>query len=297
MQRRRGERRGIKDTLCSPRRLCALAAQSRTFLAALSYSLTMKSNTLLKIANAVALIITIVMNGLSNSLPFNNVTTAEVSNSFPSLITPSGYVFSIWGLIYIALIAFVIYSFASHRANATVAAIGGLFVLSCIANSLWLVFFQYGYYVLSLLDMLVLLASLIMMYGKVREATTPSERPAWWFTVLPFSLYLGWITVATAVNASVVLLSLGWVGAGLSPVVWATVLIGITCVLSLFMSSRYRDVAYTGVIVWALVGIAVRQSAYPALGVACGLAILVSLVGLGLAYGRRGAAFQVQPKF
>ena len=184
----------------------------------------MKSNTLLKIANAVALIITIVMNALSNILPFNNVTTAEVSNSFPSLITPAGYVFSIWGLIYIALIAFVIYSFASRRANATVSAIGGLFVLSCMANSLWLVLFQYGYYVLSLLDMLVLLASLIVIYLRVQvvnKTAMPSEQPLGWFTGLPFSLYLGWITVATAVNASVVLLSLGWNGAGLSSVLWA----------------------------------------------------------------------------
>ncbi len=88
----------------------------------------MKSNTSLKIANAIALIITIAVNALSNSLPFNNVTTAEVSNSFPSLITPAAYVFGVWGLIYIALIAFTIYSFASHRANATVSAIGGLWL-------------------------------------------------------------------------------------------------------------------------------------------------------------------------
>ena len=259
----------------------------------------MKSNTSLKIANAIALIITIAVNALSNILPFNNVTTAEVSNSFPSLITPAAYVFGVWGLIYIALIAFTIYSFASHRANASVSAIGGLFVLSCIANSLWLVLFQYGYYVLSLLDMLVLLVSLIVIYGRVQEVNRMallSEQPSRWFTVLSFGLYLGWITVATAVNASVVLLTLGWAGAGLAPVFWAAALVGVTCVLSLFISYRFRDVAYTGVIVWALIGIAVKQSAYPALVAACGLAILVSLVGLGLARGRLGTVFQVQPK-
>ena len=146
--------------------------------------------------------------------------------------------------------------------------------------------------------MLVLLASLIVIYLRVQvfnKTAMPSEQPLGWFTVLPFSLYLGWITVATAVNASVVLLSLGWNGAGLSSVLWAATLIGVTCALSLFMSYRFRDVAYTGVIVWALIGIAVKQSAYPVIVAACFLAIVVSMVGLGLTRWRRGVPLQVQP--
>ena len=135
---------------------------------------------------------------------------------------------------------------------------------------------------------LLLLASLIVIYRKAREVTMPTERLSWWFMVLPFSLYLGWITVAAAVNASVVLLWLGWDGAGLAPVFWAAMLVGMTCALSLFMSYRYRDVVYTCVIVWAIIGIAVKQSACPELVAACFLAILALSLSWALPFGSAG---------
>lgn len=212
----------------------------------------------------VALAATIFVNYLSNALPINGRTPGEISDSFPVRFTPAGYVFSIWSIIYLGLIAYAIYqALPSQRANPRLRAIGWPFVLSCVANSGWIFAWHYGLYPLSLLIMLVLLGSLITVYRHLYPAYRTVAAAERWTTHIPFRIYLGWITVATIANATIVLYNWGWQGAPLTAETWAALLIYIATVIGFFFALRLRDIAYTLVLVWAFVGIYVAQNDAP----------------------------------
>jgi len=242
----------------------------------------MEARLMQRIVNPLALAGAIVMNALASILPLNGRTTGEISDSFNLVFVPAGYVFSIWGLIYLAALGFVVFqALPSQQSNLRVAATGWWFALSCVANGLWIVFWHYGLYPLTLVAMLTLLASLIALYLRVNPSgARPADAPTRWLVQAPFSLYLGWVCVATIANVSSLLVWLGWEGGGLSPVAWAVIMIGVSAVLSLAMSLRHRDAVFTGVVVWALVGIWVKQAALPAVVVASVAAVTVALVGL-----------------
>jgi hypothetical protein len=225
------------------------------------------------ILNIIALAVTLVLNALATTLPLGGRTTAEISDSFNILFVPAGYVFSIWGLIYLALIGFAVFqALPAQQNNRAVRATGGWFAVTCVANALWILLWQYGYYPLTLVMMLTLLASLIVIYRRLAALGNPDTATRW-LVHFPFSLYLGWISVATVANASAVFVDLGWDGSPLSPVAWTVVMIGVAATLSLLLSYRHRDLAYSGVIVWALVGILLKQMAYAPIVAACGIAI------------------------
>jgi len=216
----------------------------------------------LKVANIVFYILTIVINGLAGGTTLiGGRLTATVSDSNPTLITPAGYVFSIWGIIYILLGAFVIYQALPSRNNrGFTQRIGWLFVLSSIINIVWIFFWQFEYLVVSVVLIFLLLASLIAIYvrlGVGKSKVGLDDRLA---VHLPFSVYLGWITVASIANVATTLVSLNWNGGGIHPETWAILVVAVALVITALMLITRKDVAYSLVIIWALVGIAVKQS-------------------------------------
>lgn len=241
------------------------------------------------VVNSLTLFVALVVNGLATTLPLGGRTTAEISDSFNSLFVPAGYVFSIWGLIYLALMGFAVFqALPAQQNNAAVRAIGWWFALSNVANALWIVFWHSGDYPLTLVVMLALLASLVISYRRltVLDGANAATR---WFVRFPFSLYLGWITVATVANASAVFIDLGWDGTPLSPVLWTVLMVSVATVLSLVMLYQHRDLTYSGVIVWALIGIMVKQSAYAPIVAASGMAIAAMVFMVAALQGRKPA--------
>ncbi len=238
------------------------------------------------ILNIVALAVTLLLNTLATTLPLGGRTTAEISDSFKILFVPAGYVFSIWGLIYLALIGFAVFqALPAQQHNRWVRATDGWFLLTCLANSLWLLLWQYGFYPPTLVLMLTLLAALIVIYRRL-AALGPAEAASRWLVRIPFSLYLGWITVATVANASAVLVDLGWDGSPLTQVTWTVLMIAVAAGLALLMPYRHRDLTYAGVVVWALIGILVKQMAYAPIVVGCVIAIVAVVVGAGVSQWR-----------
>jgi hypothetical protein len=209
----------------------------------------------------VTILATIGINVLANALPINGLNTGEISDRFNVYFVPAGYVFSIWGLIYIGLIAYAIYqALPSQRENPRLRATGWWIVLGGIANSAWIFLWHYNQFPLTLIAMLVLLATLIVTYlrlGVGRTKITSGER---WAVHLPFSIYLGWITVATIANISDVLDYLHWNRFGLAPETWMDIVLAAVVVIAALMSFTRRDVAYAVVLLWALAGIAVKQA-------------------------------------
>ena len=245
--------------------------------------------------NVLAVVVTIAVNGLANALPINGQQTGEISDRFPVFFVPAGYVFSIWGLIYIGLIAFAIYqALPAQRTNPRLQRVGYWFALSCLANIVWILLWHYNLFPASLLVMLVLLASLIVIYLRLDIGRATVGAAEKWAVNVPFSIYLGWITVATVANATSVLYDLQWNGFGISPEIWAVLMIGAATIICLAVILTRRDVAYSLVLIWALIGIAVKQGdrsqIVATMAVAMALVIAVALIVVKIRAARRKTA-------
>ncbi len=217
-----------------------------------------------QIVNFVAVVATLVINGLANALPLNGQTTGEISDRFEVYFVPAGYVFSIWGVIYVGLLAFAIYQLLpAQRKNPRLQRIGYLPALGGLANSLWIFLWHYERFPLTLLAMLGLLAVRITTYlllgiGHTRFSTAES-----WCLAVPTSIYLGWITVATIANITAVLAYLNWDGWGIPPEIWAVIMLIAGLAIASAVSITRGDIAYMLVIVWAFAGIAVKHANIP----------------------------------
>ena len=235
-----------------------------------------------------AVIATIAVNGLANALPLNGQTTGEISDRFEVYFVPAGYVFSIWGLIYLGLIAYAIYQvLPAQRENPQLGRIGYLFALSCVANIIWLFLWHYEVFVGTIVAMLALLGLLIAIYlrlGIGRGQVPAAEK---WLVHLPFSIYLGWITVATIANATSLLDYLHWSGWGISPAWWAVIMLIAATAIATLVSLTRRDLAYVLVIIWAFVGIAVKHAATPLVSIPAALLVLVLAVVMVMGARRR----------
>jgi hypothetical protein len=216
-------------------------------------------NTVRQIAVVLITIITITINILANALPINGLNTGQISDTFKVFFVPAGYVFSIWGIIYIGLIAYAVYqALPAQRENPRLQATGWWVVLGGLANCAWIFLWQYQIFVPTVVAMLVLLASLIVVYLRFGIGQTKVSTGETWAVRVPFSIYLGWITVATVADISDVLWFVKWNQFGVSAVSWMVVILGAVLIIAGLMNFLRRDVAYTLVILWALAGIAAR---------------------------------------
>ncbi len=232
----------------------------------------------LQIANIIAFIATIFVNYLSNTGAINNTTIGQISGASKNLFTPAGYAFSIWGLIYLMLLGFIIYQsrslFTKVRDDEFILKTGWWFVLSCFANLMWITFWLYGYMEYSILAIFVLLFSLlkIVMNNRMELWDAPiSVIPFLWW---PFVFYSGWVTVASIANVAAYLTSIAWSGWGISETIWTVIMIIIAGIINIGVTWKrnMREFALVGA--WALAAIAVanwevsQTVAYAAIAVA-----------------------------
>lgn len=221
----------------------------------------MNKDTLRQLLIVLSVVATIVVNGLASALPINGQTTGEISDSFDVFFVPAGYVFSIWGLIYLGLVGYAVYQALPAQAqNLQLRSIGYLFVLSSLANIAWILLWHYELFPLTVVAMVILLACLIAIYLRLdigRSRVSPGMR---WLVHLPFSIYLGWITVATIANVTALLAYWEWGGWGISAEVWTVIMLAIATAVGGLVSFTRGDVAYAAVLVWAFVGIALKHS-------------------------------------
>jgi hypothetical protein len=238
----------------------------------------------LSILNLIGFLGTVVVNGLANALPLNNKTTGELSDQYPNLFVPAGLTFSIWGVIYILLAIFVIYGLIISIKNNTqktafIENIGILFFISSLANIGWIFAWHYEILPLSLVLMLVILGSLISIYLRLRIGKSDSTRSERYLVHLPFSVYLGWITIATIANVTAVLVNINWNTFGLGEQFWAVavIIVGIAIALSILLTRK--DIFYCLVVDWALLGILLKRLAdsTPVQSV-----IIISIIGMAL---------------
>jgi benzodiazapine receptor len=245
--------------------------------------LTKTNSNLLRLGNIAAFIVTLAINGLAGTTVLNGRTTAQVSDLYSNPFTPAGYVFAIWGIIYALLLVFVIYqAFPKQKNKLFQKQISALFILSSIFNVVWLFLWQYDYITVSVVLMFALLATLIAIYLRLGIGKSNAPLTEKLCVHLPFSVYLGWITIASIANVAAALVSVGWNGFGLSAETWAIVAMSIALIITLVVIVARRDIAYSLVVIWALAGIAVKQNTHPNIVITAEIAIAVVLIALAL---------------
>jgi len=223
-----------------------------------------KNSGILKALTALTFLLMVGVNGLANALPINGLQTGQVSDSYPNLFAPAGVTFAIWGLIYVLLAFYTLYQLGLFRENGASAPdynedrIRVIFVLSSLCNTAWIFSWHYRLISLSLILISGILICLIQINLALTDSTlTGRER---FFVRLPFSVYFGWITVATIANATTLLVDLGWDGFGLSESTWTVVILLTGMLIGVTTMFRNRNAAYGLVLIWAYGGIWLKHT-------------------------------------
>jgi len=228
----------------------------------------MNQNTLRKViqvGNIIAVVATIIVNALAVLLPLNGKTTQELSDAYPNLFVPAGITFSIWSIIYLFMIIFALYQAQDLMKKEPkelpfLKQIGFLFILSSLANICWIFSWHYEQVALSLFFMIILLLSLLVIYMKLNIGRTHVSLSETIGVRVLFSLYLGWITVATIANVTALLVSVGWTGGEIPQETWTVLVLSVAVLITLLMLLRRKDVVYSMVVIWALLGIYLKRT-------------------------------------
>ncbi|MDD4382282.1 MAG: tryptophan-rich sensory protein [Candidatus Dojkabacteria bacterium] len=229
-----------------------------------------KKGLILKIATVVSIVVMFVVNILANAIPINGMTTGELSDAIPIYFVPAGYVFSIWGLIYLGLILYTFLMFKKYENFDK--KISLWIVIGSLANAGWIFLWHYQLVYSSVILMLVLLASLIAIHLEINK-----EKVSIWKRI-PFNIYLGWISVASIANISAALYLANWNGFGISGEIWSAIMIVIACGLGILAAVK-KNIAYTLVILWALIGILVKFSGISDIITVTSLIACVAILG------------------
>jgi translocator protein len=216
----------------------------------------------------------ILVNWMAGIGYINGVKTGEISNKYPTFVTPAGYAFSIWGLIYLGLFAFSAYQ-ALPAQTKRFGEIRSNYILSCVVNCAWIYFWHYEMILASLAVIFVLLGTLAFINLNLRRSDSTAE------TILarvPFALYFGWVTVATILNFTIALVNLGVSASETLTMISACALIATTVVLGTLVRPIIANSAYPLAIAWALTAIAVKQSSKTAIVVFCAFGVIALLL-------------------
>ena len=204
-------------------------------------------------------LLTIVVNYLSQTIPFNGQTNGEVSDKYATFITPAGYAFSIWGLIFLALGAYAFYqAFVASPKSRVYDRMAVWLSVAFVATSGWLPVFQYEMIAFSVLVMMLILGALIqvaIMLAKDRELSKKVKL----LIKIPVGLYLGWISVATIVNFSVLAKYAQWYLLHYSEADWLLIMLTVGLFLAVLVTLATRNIVYSLVFVWAFVAVAVKH--------------------------------------
>lgn len=244
----------------------------------------MNSDRLRQLLVVLAFLFSIALNVAANAVPLNGQTTAEISDRFRVYVVPAGYVFAIWGLIYLGQLAFVVQTLRPTKLrDPLLRRLGLLPALAALLNGLWIMAWHYEVFPASLAIMVGLLLALIAIYrrggfdwrARFGSGVPRDDR---WLVQVPFSLYLGWISVATIANTA----SVGaWANVprfGIADEVVAAFVLAIGLLIAVVVMLRTFDATYGAVIIWAYAGIFVKESATPVVAWVAAISVLLMIV-------------------
>lgn len=239
------------------------------------------------VVSLAGLLAVIGVNVLATSLPLNGQTTGEISDAHPVFFRPAGWTFTIWGVIYALLLVVVIYGLLPvGQRDRRVQAIGPVFLVANIANIAWIFAWHWERFALSLIVMVVLLASLAIIYGLIRRhADERMSRLRRLVLKVPFAVYLGWISVAILANLQTWMDAGGWSGGLFGLRGWAVVFLFAGILVAAGVAIFAREAAYPLVFAWGYAGIAAEQwDASRLVSILAGVLSAVAVVVAGMAF-------------
>jgi hypothetical protein len=249
----------------------------------------MKNSSALRWLVLASTVLMITLNSLPASV-FNGQDNGTMSRKYQTLITPAGYAFAIWGIIFIGVLAYAIYQvMPAQRDNPRFSAAAPWVIANMIFNGFWTVIFGQEWITLATI---VIIADLLTLYkivdalGINRVRVSPIETA---IARVPFSIYFGWLTVATTVCIALFLKANGFDAFGLSEPTWAVVILVVAWIIGATIFNHYRNIAYILVFTWAYYAISVQTktiSIVPTVAIA-GAVGAVILAGIGLFNQRR----------
>lgn len=226
----------------------------------------MKNITTIKIGNIIAFAAMVYVNYLSNALPINGNTAGELSDKYVNYFVPAGLTFAIWGVIYGWLLVFLAFQIASffnktieEKINPIVEKIGWLFVLSCVLNVVWLLAWHYEFVGLSVLLMLLFLSLLLFLNYTIGVGKSKVSSLEKWISHAPFSIYVGWISIATIANVTALLVNIGWNGFGIDDHIWAIIMVIIGSFITVLVLFSRNAILFALVVLWAFYGIYTKR--------------------------------------
>lgn len=241
----------------------------------------MKTNTNLDKFRAVlvlfATIVTIVFNSLAAGGYVNGVRPSDISDLYTTVVTPAGYAFSIWSLIYLGVFAFSVYQLLPSQIE-RLRRVRTLYLASCFLNCAWIYFWHHYQIAICFGIILLLLTTLILILIQLEGCSTLAET---WIVQAPFGIYAGWVTVASMANLSIMLAFLDVRMSATTQNVLAVILILVAAVAAVVVRAKLSNFFYPLAVAWALTAIAVKQSGKTPIVVAAAFAVVVCLVTAG----------------
>ena len=210
--------------------------------------------------NIVFLVGTLVVNYLANALPIGGYNTGQLSDMYPTLFTPAGFTFAIWGIIYLMQVVFTTYLAwgiytSDEESEKIIKNVGFWYILLSIANMAWIFLWHHQLIGIALIVMICMWLLLFKLYTIVDQDWIEDNVNTTFSIQIPISIYLGWISVALIANTAVFLTSIGWNGFGISPIIWTMIILGVVGLVGMFMLYREGDTPFVVILMWALWGI------------------------------------------
>jgi len=253
----------------------------------------MHSRKQLSILTIIAYLIMIVVNALANILPINGVGTGEVSDKYVNLFAPAGYVFLIWVVIYILLGMYCFYQFnlfsrRSDMSDRVILRVNQYFLLSSLLNSAWIFAWHFEKIGISLILMLGIFYLLLQARITITQRSTPTHDEK--ISVkLPFSVYFGWITIATIANITTFLVSRSWDRFGIREDIITSIILVIGALIGIIATLKWLDIPFGLVFLWAYCGILFKHistkgfaGSYPMIIIS--LIVILSVISITLVY-------------
>jgi hypothetical protein len=216
----------------------------------------------------------IVFNYFAATGILGGIDTGAVSDKYPTVITPAGYAFAIWSLIYAGCVAFSIYQILPSQYE-RFRPLRRIYILSCAANCAWLYFWSQEMMVVCLGVILILLATVGLISVKLQKTETGGE---YWLAKFPFGIYFGWVTAATILNATIALVSLGVKVSDSTAILLGAGLLLVAAALGVIVRIKLTNYFYPLAIAWALTAIAVKQSGKTLIVAAAAVGVIACLI-------------------
>lgn len=206
------------------------------------------------IISGILLLVTLVVNAMGAFGLINGLSQKEVSDMYPTLITPSPSTFSIWSVIYLFLIISIVYMIFKSRDfyyGRVIDEISYLFWFSCLLNIIWIVSFSYNLIGLSTIFIFLFLLVMVFIVKKIGKI----EGKRRFLLPIAFGLYSGWLFIATVVNIAAWLVKIQWGGFGISPELWSVIILLVAILLTFLVLRDIKNCLFPIPIAWAYFGI------------------------------------------